>query len=203
MSALAAIFFGLVFLFAFASNDLPFLNLPKSVEEAQFEQIFRRWYAPLCRFAFRLTGKSQASEDIVQEVFIQFWDKRNILEIRQSEKAYLFQAVYNRSLNLLSVGKRHPEVPDSAEYLHPVSKEADADLLFSETETAIQNGLRKLPDGCRQIFELSRFEGLSYKEIAALLEISPKTVETQMSKALRILRQVLICYIIQFLHFLF
>lgn len=182
---------------------MPFLNLPKSVEEAQFEQIFKRWYAPLCRFAFRLTGKTQAAEDIVQEVFIQFWDKRKNLEIRQSEKAYLFQAVYNRSLNLLSMVKRHPEVSDSGEYIHPESHAADADLLFSETENAIQNGLRILPDGCRQIFELSRFEGLSYKEIAELLDISPKTVEAQMSKALRILRQVLICFLLQFVNFLF
>lgn len=173
------------------------------MEEAQFEHIFKRWYTPLCRFAFRLTGKTQAAEDIVQEVFIQFWDKRKSLEIHYSEKAYLFQAVYHRSLNFLKMANRNPHISHEEEFQHPMGQAADAQLMYAETEDAIENGIRKLPDGCREIFELSRFEGLSYREISDLLDISPKTVEAQMSKALRILRQALLCLIFQFIYFLF
>lgn len=165
------------------------------MNEIQFEKHFREWYSPLCRFAFRILGRKDLAEDLVQEVFEKFWNRREQLPDNLSVKPYLFQAVYRSSLNATS---RNPyvlgdESPDGEDW-----QTAQQNLELKDLEWALAKGLEELPEACRQIFLLQREEGLSYKEIAETLDLSVKTVENQMGKALRILRAHLLPYLTLF-----
>lgn len=162
------------------------------MNEIQFEKHFREWYSPLCRFAFRVLGRKDLAEDLVQEVFEKVWNRRAQLPEDLSVKSYLFQAVYRSALNAVS---RNPyvlieEQPESADW-----QTGESDLELKDLEIALAKGLEELPEACRQIFLLQREEGLSYKEIAQTLDLSVKTVENQMGKALRILRSHLLPYL--------
>ncbi len=162
-----------------------------AVDAIKFESLFRQWYGPLCRYAFRLLEDKLAAEDIVQEVFIKVWDKREILEI-EAEKAYLFRAVYHAALNQIKADKTKQQVSELEGREIPAFGSPEDGLHLEETEKKLALGLEALPGGCREVFKLSRFEELSYKEIAEVLNISIKTVEAQMGKALKVLRQHLL-----------
>ena len=129
------------------------------------------------------------AEEIAQDVMLELWRRRDSLDVTESVRGYLLQATRNRSLNALrhrAIEKRsEPQIVDGVARL----PSTDAAVREGELETAIQAAVAELPDRCRQIFELSRVEGLKYTEIATRLGISVKTVEVQMGKALRILRE--------------
>jgi len=159
----------------------------------QFEWLFSQWYGPLCRVALRMMRDKDAAEDIVQEVFVKFWHKRESLSPDLDAKAYLYKAVYNASLNYLKIQKRErrPEkLPEAV-----ASGSADGQMLHDETLRAVETGIEELPPACKDVFLLSRYEELSYKEIAQTLDISVKTVEAHISKALRILRKHLLPFL--------
>jgi RNA polymerase sigma-70 factor (ECF subfamily) len=140
---------------------------------------------PVC---FPIAGRQSGAEDLVQEVFIKIWNQKEELN-PDTEKAYLYQAVYRSGLNLLKKEKRHSHVSETEAYELAAGHLAEDGILLRETEEKLEKGLQSLPEACREIFMLSRFEEMSYKEIAQVLEISIKTVEAQMGKALKILRQ--------------
>lgn len=165
--------------------------------DAAFEDFFKKYFMPLCaycqvKFGFDL---DQAKE-IVHSGFISLWENRQTLSAGQSPKAYLFKIVTNNSLNVL----KHEKVKQR--YAAYVERSAMNDHLFRKVDqmdvkqmrTDIQNAINKLPEQMRLIFELSRFEGLKYAEIAAKLNLSVKTVETQIGRALAKLRDSLASY---------
>jgi RNA polymerase sigma-70 factor (family 1) len=157
---------------------------PISVAD-DFESLFHKWYAPLCRYACTLVEPHEA-EEVVQAVFVRLWERRDEVEFNYSAKAYLYRMVHNYSLNhLRSKRTRKAEPIESAQEMRAVPSEAQEE---HELQRRLQSALLKLPTECRRIFELSRFEELKYREIADQLQISIKTVETQMGKALRIMR---------------
>ncbi len=162
--------------------------------EAQFmETLFKQYYTLLCRTAVRFTKDTEAAEDLVQEVFCKIWQNREVLEISTSYKAYLVRSVTNQALNYIEKQKRLVLSEDSTPYESSLSANTTLELLEgSEMEGRVQQALAALPPQCRLIFEMSRFEELTYKEIADTLQLSPKTVENQMGKALRILREHLL-----------
>lgn len=131
------------------------------------------------------------AEEIVQDVLLELWRRRESLVNNSSPQAYLFQSTRNRSLNHL----RHERVVKEGEPFakRPESMEpmAHAHMVEDEMQLAVRRAVADLPDRCREIFELSRVHGLKYTEIAVTMEISVKTVEAQMGKALRILREAL------------
>lgn len=139
-----------------------------------------------------LKDESQA-RDIVQDVFLQIWNKRESIEIRTALGAYLKRAVINRCLNAIKQRKANVDI-DSFEA--PASREASPqDLMeLKDLEIALQAALNQLPEKCRQVFVLKRLEGMSQKEIATLLGISTKTVENQVTKALKVLKESLASY---------
>ena len=152
----------------------------KNGSEDGFEQLFRKYYASLCLFTFQFLQDREKAEEIVQEVFAGIWAKRKNLDIGSSIKNYLFHAVKNRCLNLIQhekVEKRYSERL-RLEFLSA----QDPDPYFLEV------GLQRKIE---EIFILSRGEGLKYQEIADRLDISVKTVETQMGLALKQLREML------------
>ena len=165
-------------------------------DEAVFDAVFRRWYEPLCHYAARLTDDDMdEAEDLAQQVFVKLWEQRDRLDIAWSLKAYLYKAVHNAALNRLRAANTRSKYLDyNAAQLENTPIQPDDNA--RELTERLQKALDMLPPQCRHVFELSRFEDLKYREIADQLGISIKTVETQMGKALRLLRFQLTDYLI-------
>jgi RNA polymerase sigma-70 factor, ECF subfamily len=165
-----------------------------SEQEKTFELIFRRYYVRLCGFANKFIGNTAESEEIVQEAFLNIWKKRDHINLDDDIRPYLFKTVQNLCFNFLE----HKKVEDSYySVIEEVYKNQGEDyqtyesVLYHELQLKVDEAINSLPARCREIFHLSRYEGLKYHEIAQKLSISVKTVETQMSRALQSLRKEL------------
>jgi RNA polymerase sigma-70 factor (ECF subfamily) len=161
-----------------------------------FEMFFRTYYQSLCNYAYTFLHDRDESEEIVQSSFLTIWEKREALEIRTSLKSYLYTAVRNSCLNVIKhekIKQRH--VSEALAVSERSHDSVTHRVLSSELEDRIQTSMKRLPEQCRLIFKLSRFEELKYAEIAEHLNISIKTVENQMGKALRIMREELKDYL--------
>jgi RNA polymerase sigma-70 factor, ECF subfamily len=182
-------------------DDQGLLEAVSRSDEAAFDALFRTWYAPLCRYASGLTdGDLDEAEDVVQQVFIKFWEQRAGLTVHWSVKAYLYKMVHNRCLNRLRDARiRDQYKMRQAQVLENSFESAGAQVAEQEVNERLRRALTALPPQCRQVFELSRFEELKYREIADHLNISIKTVEAQMGKALRVLREHFADYLMTFL----
>ena len=167
-----------------------------------FDALFRAYYEPLCNYACSLTdGDMDAAEDIVQERFLKLWEKRTEMAITYSIKAYLYKMVHNACLNRL----RHAKT--QTKYMQYNATQIDNNPVQPseggfEVQAHIQKALDTLPEQCRYVFELNRFEDLKYREIAEQLGISIKTVENHIGKALRLLRVELAEYMVSLLVFM-
>lgn len=150
------------------------------------------YFGHLCSFAKKYVHDIDESKDIVHHVFIGLWQKRDEVDTQTSLKSYLFTAVHNRCLNHIRDNKKMTpfDAPqhesEMGEYL-----QSHDHLESEEMEGRINKALDELPEKCREIFMMNRFENLKYREIAEKLNISVKTVETQMSRALKTLREKL------------
>ena len=148
-------------------------------DESAFETVFRTHYADLCRFAHRYTRDTDQSEDLVQDVFFKVWKSASSIELRTAIKPYLYQSVRNACLNHI----KHMNVRAAYADTHPaIEGEEDHSAEVNELEHRIDGAISKLPEKCREVFELSRFGGLKYQQIAEELGISVKTVENQMGR---------------------
>lgn len=165
---------------------------PQTFSITTYETLFMEHYAALARTAFRLLNDTEAAEDVVQDVFCKLWEKKEELQITTSLKSYLFKMVINYSLNHLKKNKalhlRETEFSTSQE--NEVDTTTDH-VNYKETEKRIEKAINDLPPTCRLVFVLSRYEQLSYKQIAEQLGISVKAVENHIMKALKQLRNVL------------
>lgn len=175
-------------------------NLPKETdpqlfsrlragESSALDELFRRYYVELCRVALRFVNNEQEAEDIIQELFVSIWEKRTSQrDDLEAVGAYLRRAARNRSLNYLRDRSRIPvddgEVPVTIDSGHL----ADDDLNQEELRNHIHRAIDALPERCRLVFVMSKLEDMTHKEIAEALDISPKTVENQMTRAYRYLR---------------
>lgn len=151
-----------------------------------FEAVFRAYYPFLCNYATKITKEATEAEEIVQELFVRLWEKRDTISITTSLKQYLFRATKNLCLNHL----RHRKIKDEYELI--VSRENETDYFIEEQLEILQlidKAIASMPAKRQEIFRLSRQQGLKYKEIAQILSISVKTVETQISLALKTLRE--------------
>ena len=160
----------------------------EDLDRGSFEELFRSFFPPLMAFAKKILLDEDDARDVVHQVFINLWEKRKELDLSTSLKSYLFTSVHNRSLNVIRDRRKFSStgVPEVAG-----EWDVSAQIESMELEEKIREVIDSLPEKCREIFELSRFEGLKYGEIASQLDISIKTVENQMSKALKILREQL------------
>jgi RNA polymerase sigma-70 factor (ECF subfamily) len=170
-------------------SDKHLLERLRQGDSLAFDAIFRTWYGPLVGTAERMLRDRAVAEELVQDVMLELWRRRETLAADGSPQAYLFQATRNRVLNHL----RHLKIEQRSEPAirgdSVSSPQADAGLVQEELGVAVQEAVKSLPDRCREVFELSRVHGLKYSEIAKQLGISVKTVEAQMGKALRTLRE--------------
>jgi len=171
--------------------------------ESAFEMIFRTYYQPLCRYAYSFLQDKEEAEEVVQASFITVWEKRNNIAIETSLKSYLYRMVRNSCLNVIKhekVKQQHVahELAVSEVSYESVSQKVQA----AELEIRITEAMKTLPEQCRLVFQLSRFEELKYQEIADQLQISVKTVENHMGKALKLMREQLKDYLPLFLIFM-
>lgn len=161
-----------------------------NIDINEFELLFKEFYNDLCNFALRYTKNIEASEEVVQEVFYKIWEKRSFIKVKISLKSYLYISVRNKCLQqinhnkIVKVYEKYIDKQDLYETQNP-----HEDLIYTETVEIFNEALNTLPHRCKDIFKLSRIEGLKYQEIAEELEVSVKTVESNISKALKTLRK--------------
>lgn len=172
-------------------DDRDLLSRIRQGDQAAFDTLFRAHYASLVRHVEGMLRRRDVAEEVVQDVMLELWRRRETLLVDDSLRAYLYRATRNRALNHLRheaiVKRSEPELamdPDDG-------AGADVVLVDEEIGVAAKQAIAQLPERCREVFELSRVRGLKYSEIATTLGISVKTVEAQMGKALRILREKL------------
>ncbi len=154
------------------------------------ENLFNNHYTELCRKAYRIVNNKDLSEDLVQDVFFKLWEKRNQIVINTSLKAYLNRMVFNESISFLRKNKDLLEFSDEIEQKE-INEVSAGSLEQKELQVILNSAINTLSPRCKTIFLLSRIEELTYKQIAEQLEISVKTVENQMGKALKTLRKIL------------
>lgn len=158
------------------------------IDEGAFEETFKSHFKALHAYACAILKDEDEAEEIVQNIFLKLWERRESIHIQTSLKAYLYQMVYRDSMNLIrheKVKQKHQQITKyqaNNEQLH--MDEGQDEELMRELKRALQT----LPEKCRKVFLLSRYESLKYQEIAERLGVSVKTVETHMGKALKHLR---------------
>jgi RNA polymerase sigma-70 factor (family 1) len=164
------------------------LNRLKAGDELAYKTIFDDYYQILVAFAHKYLSDIDTAKEIAQNVFVKFYEKRKSIEITSSIKSYLYKMVYNDCLNYIK--NRDIILKHYSEYSKEQTKLEDYQSLIEETEEEyrIFKALDKLPPKCKTIILQSRFEGKKNKDIATELNISVRTVETQISKALKLLK---------------
>lgn len=165
-----------------------------------FEQIFNKYYGVLCAYSYRLIKDEETAKETVSDTFVKLWQKREIIDITQGLKPYLFRCVHNLSIDYLEstrISRLHPkvEISDKIKELIADDNYFLDNLIIEELENEVQNAIDKLPQQCRIIFCMSRYNLLTYNEISESLNISVNTVKTQICRALNCLRKDLQKYL--------
>ncbi len=175
-------------------NDKQVFEAIKRDDHGAYEKVFRENYRPMTAYAFRFLGNLTESESIVQDVFLRLWQKRKEIMITSSLQHYLFRSVKNHCINYIE----HEKIKSGYQSM-VINHEADRSeysefFLEYDLKMKIQVAIAALPPKRQEIFRMAREEGLKYREIADRLNISEKTVETQMTLALKQLRESLRAY---------
>jgi RNA polymerase sigma-70 factor (ECF subfamily) len=163
-------------------------------DSSEFDKLFRLHYKFLCNVANKILHDRDASEDVVQDVFAKLWLKKTEIPLLQSGKNYLFRVTVNATLDHLEKNKRIIRLEDQSPQVGSAN-ETEEKLDLKELEAKISKSLEELSPKCRAVFMLSRYEGMKYREIADQLDISVKTVENHMGKALSHMREKLLPYL--------
>jgi RNA polymerase sigma-70 factor (ECF subfamily) len=162
--------------------------MQKSDQVRAYESLFRMFQPALVRFAFAQMRNEEEAREAVQEIFIKIWQKRDDLALNEELKPYLYRAVRNNCLNRLKRAKTDPLPEDGAELPAPADQPDDSAENRARIK-AIFREIEQLPGRAKEIFLMSRVEGLTHKEIAEVLEITPKTVENQIGISLKKIRE--------------
>jgi len=172
------------------------LSQKEKIQQKHFEKLFRDHFTGLSYFAQKYLGDLDSSKEIVHNVFLKIWENRDEFDWDKPAKSYLFTSVYNRCMNHIRDHKKFVSDEENSVIGNITdSYDHSEKMEVAELEGRIKQALGKLPEKCREVFEMSRFDGKKYSEIAGVLDISVKTVETQMSKALKVLREQLKDYL--------
>lgn len=180
-------------------QDKGLLERIRQDDKLAFSILFTRYYADLFRFSMTITRDKTAAEEIVQDLFVRFWEGRKVCKAIGSLKAYFLKSVQNRSIDWL----RHESIRNNFTAMmleHPLALQNDTEnyILYTELEAKMQSALEKLPEECAAVFRKSRFEAFKYEEIAELMGISVRTVENRISKSIHLLRLQLKDFIVMF-----
>lgn len=159
-----------------------------------FRELFTHHYRALCNYAMRVVVTREIAEEVVSDVFVKLWKNREQIEVHTSFQAYIYRAVRNQALDYLKLRVHRQYERESLDSVQWNMTHADhfspaEEMSFNEFYNYVEGCINDLPRQCQLIFRLSREEGLRYRDIAERLAISIKTVETQMSRALKVLRE--------------
>ncbi len=171
------------------TEDKELYHKLKVGDERAFQTLFRKYYPAMCHFARQFLNDSELAEETVQDMFVKIWEKRETVNIESSLKHYLFRSVRNHCLNQIQHEKIKKQY--ASKVLESAHHEIASEQHFLEVDLVerIEKSINSLPPKRKEIFRLSREQGMKYKEIAETLDISVKTVEAQMGMALKFLRE--------------
>lgn len=177
-------------------NEQQSWQLISQGDKKVFEQVFNTYYQLLCNYACSMLKDIDEAEEVVQNMFFNIWTKRESLQVNTSIKSYIYRATHNDCLNKIKHGKvRTVYAQDYKSSMNIQDHDSAQVLQAKELGNTINKAIDTLPEQCGLVFKLSRFENLKYQEIAERLDISVKTVENHMGKALKILRSELKDYL--------
>lgn len=174
-------------------SDQELLELVQEKDESAFSILYERYYIPLCKKAYQRIPFQTRVEEIVQDVFVNLWTKASLLDSGGNVKAYLYATLRNKVLHSLRTERNRKfymkKLSELKEKKVSEKPQPLQTLYATETQETINRIIEQLSPQCRTAFKLSRFEQLSYKEIAQRMQISASTVEKHISKALRIFKE--------------
>jgi len=177
-------------------DEKPLLKRLSNDDHSALHELFKAYYRPLSAYARSIVIDDDASKDIIQDVFIKIWENRKNLLIHSSLRSFLFTCVRNTSIDYIRQNKRFSLLEqDILERLATtgtiIDKSPDAieSMIFNETSDLIDSAIEELPDQCRKIFIMSRFQGFKHKQIAEKLNLSSRTVEAHIYTALKFIRE--------------
>ena len=166
-------------------SDAELISLLQQDDQTALRVLYDRYFRQLYYFAIRALKSKELTEDVVQDVFIKIWEKRHELETIDSLRPYLFTVTKRHVLNVIRRAKHEQHILNE---LLLNSSEAETPTHWEQSESIFQSAIQKLPERCRQVFIACNVEGLSYRETAERLSITPGTVNNQMVKAIRSIR---------------
>jgi RNA polymerase sigma-70 factor, ECF subfamily len=173
-------------------SDNEIIRRIRQGDAGQFELLFRSSYVSLVKYARTIIKDQDNAEEIVQDLFVRLWQDKEKIKIESSLNGYLFRSVHNRCLHFIEhtrVVERHIE---DMSHRQQETQESPSDILhYKELQSRISRIMERLPERCGKIFYMSRFEGLKYAEIAKILSVSVKTIESNMGRALKEFRKEL------------
>jgi RNA polymerase sigma-70 factor, ECF subfamily len=173
-------------------------NAGLPLDEVGFKKLYYEYYEALFKFLWRKTRDYDTSKDLVQELFLRVWKNRENINYNESVKSYLFTSANNLAIDHLRKKITNQKYFERSEINDVPSEQND----YSELKENLDKVLEKMPEKLREVFTLNRFEDLKYLEIAKMLGISVKTVESRMSKALKILRKHFVSFLVIIIFFL-
>lgn len=176
-------------------SDKQLLHMLRDGDRKAFESIYKRYWPQLFDAAYKRIKSREIAEEIIQELFTYLWCKRKEIEIVHSFSTYMNVALKYKVFNYVRKEINKNKYIDSVKQIQTFNYAVDESVLYNELNAVIEKEINNLPERCKQVFQLSRNENLTLKEIALKLDISISTVEKQVSKALKILRNNLKDYI--------
>lgn len=171
-------------------KDLILYNRIKEGNKFAFNTVFEKYYADLCEFSFLMIKNKQLAEEVVSDVLANIWIKKDTIEIKQSLRAYLYKSTRNMTITYIRKKKKNTfNIEDGNDFNLTSVSNPESDIIQKEEVESIENILNIIPERSRMVFRMHRIDKLKYREISEILEISQKTVEKHMGKAIKILRE--------------
>lgn len=170
-------------------NESKWIGDIKAGSKEAFKYAFNYFFTNLCAYTTNLTQDPDLAQDIVQEIFITLWNNRKRILITTSLKSYLYKACYHKYIDIFRKEKNIHKKLEEFRYIKLLDLEEEDASMRNEKMERLKNLIQELPPKCKEVFMLSKYDGLKYQEIADQLDISIKTVENQISKAYSVLRK--------------
>ena len=172
-------------------NDLYLFEKVKLGDQKSFDLLFQKYYNNLCNYAYLFLKENALTQEIVADVYLKIWNNKQNIEIKTNLKSYFFRSTHNEVISYLRKSKLQTVSLDQNNDMDHIFEESPETLLINkETCITFSNMINELPKQAGLVFRLHKVDGLTYKQISEVLELSIKTVENHMGRALKIIRKM-------------